>query len=273
MMQPPLSLYAASSSPSMNRAIAIIGKEELSILPNNYEQEVVIVGGGVAGAFLAKILQDHAHITLIDPKEYFEIPWACLRAMVEPAVAERIVVNHRDYFKKGDLVTSSAVTITETEVFTEDGTQVPYDYLVIATGHTEPVPKTRDERINQFKEENEKIKSAKSILIVGGGPTGVELAGEIAVDFPEKKSKNVEVKLEQSVDLNSVSEGRKPLSSAWLRETLLKDDLDGDGRIKVDENLRVKGRNNIFAIGDITDFQKSSKECLHRVRLKWLQRI
>ncbi|KAF7823192.1 apoptosis-inducing factor-like protein A-like [Senna tora] len=266
-------------------------------------KKVVIVGGGVAGAFLAKILQDHAHITLIDPKEYFEIPWACLRAMVEPAVAERIVVNHRDYFKKGDLVTSSAVTITETEVFTEDGTQVPYDYLVIATGHTEPVPKTRDERINQFKEENEKIKSAKSILIVGGGPTGVELAGEIAVDFPEKKvsvvhrgtrllefigpkaskkalswlkSKNVEVKLEQSVDLNSVSEGSninayrtsagdsieadvhflcigKPLSSAWLRETLLKDDLDGDGRIKVDENLRVKGRNNIFAIGDITD--------------------
>ena len=31
--------------------------------------------------------------------------------------------------------------------------------------------------------ENAKIKSASSVLIVGGGPTGVELAAEIAVDF------------------------------------------------------------------------------------------
>lgn len=35
--------------------------------------------------------------------------------------------------------------------------------------------------------ENEKLKAAKSVLIVGGGPTGVELAGEIVTDFPDKK--------------------------------------------------------------------------------------
>ncbi|KAA8534591.1 hypothetical protein F0562_032150 [Nyssa sinensis] len=82
--------------------------------------------------------------------------------------------------------------------------------------------------------ENQKIKSANSLLIVGGGPTGVELAGEIAVDFPDKKvtlvhrgsmllefigrkagkmaldwltSKKIEVILGQSVDLDSVSDG------------------------------------------------------------------
>lgn len=145
-------------------------------------------------------------------------------------------------------------------------------------------------------------------MIVGGGPTGVEPAAEIAVDFPDKKvtivhkgsrlleyigtkasrktlkwlkSRKVEVKLEQSVDLNSsTDENRtyqtslgetieadtqflctgKPLGSAWLRETLLKDDLDGHGRIQVDEHLRVKGRSNIFAIGDITDIQVSANQ-------------
>ena len=154
--------------------------------------------------------------------------------------------------------------------------------------------------------DNQKIKSAQSILIIGGGPTGVELAGEIAVDFPDKKltlvhkgarllefvgakagdktlnwlkSKNVVVKLEQSVDLNAFKDGQKiyqtsngetieadchflcigkPLASAWLKETVLKNDLDGQGRIKVDERLRVKGRNNIFAIGDVTDIPVSS---------------
>lgn len=95
------------------------------------------------------------------------------------------------------------------------------------------------------------------------------------------KSKNVEVKLGQSVDLNGVTETDghkiyrtsvgetieadchflctgKPLASAWLKETVLKKDLDAQGRIKVDEKLRVKGRNNIFAVGDITDIPVSA---------------
>lgn len=154
--------------------------------------------------------------------------------------------------------------------------------------------------------ENQKIKSARSILIVGGGPTGVELAGEIAVDFPEKKvtlvhkgsrllefigpkagdktrdwliSKKVDVKLGERVNLDSVSEGSdtyltstgdtinadchflctgKPVGSDWLKDTILKDSLDTHGMLMVDENLRVKGQKNIFAIGDITDIRVSA---------------
>lgn len=153
--------------------------------------------------------------------------------------------------------------------------------------------------------ESEKIKAAQSILIVGGGPTGVELAGEIAVDFPEKKvtlvhngsrlleflgpkassktldwlkSKKVEVKLERTVNLNNISDGGhmyvtssgetikadchflctgKPLASSWLKETILRDSLDEFGRLMVDVNMRLKGRKNIFAIGDITDVKVS----------------
>ncbi|OWM64078.1 hypothetical protein CDL15_Pgr011533 [Punica granatum] len=131
------------------------------------------------------------------------------------------------------------------------------------------------------------------------GPTGVELAGEIAVDFPEKKvtlvhrgsrllefigpkasrktldwltAKKVEVLLGQSVDLGSASDGLyrtfdgetiradchflcigKPVGSSWLKETLLGGSLDDRGRLMVDENMRVKGHKNVFAIGDITD--------------------
>lgn len=138
----------------------------------------------------------------------------------------------------------------------------------------------------------------------------MELAGEIAVDYPEKnvtlihrgprllefigqkasnkalnwlKSKRVEVLLEQSVDLDSITEGERvfttsagksitadchfvcvgrPLGSTWLQETILKESLDKSGRLMVDENLRVKGRRNIFAIGDITDIHVSSHSSL-----------
>lgn len=154
--------------------------------------------------------------------------------------------------------------------------------------------------------DNQKIKSARSILIIGGGPTGVELAGEIAVDFPDKKvilvhkgsrllefigakagdktlkwlkSKNVVVKLDQRVNLSGFTDGQtiyrtsigetieadchflcigKPLSTAWLKETVLKNDLDAQGRIKVDERLRVNGRGNVFAVGDITNIPVSA---------------
>uniref|UniRef100_A0A5B7BK31 Putative Apoptosis-inducing factor-B-like protein n=1 Tax=Davidia involucrata TaxID=16924 RepID=A0A5B7BK31_DAVIN len=267
-------------------------------------RRVVVIGGGVAGSLIAKSLQFVGDVTLIDPKEYFEIPWASLRSMVEPSFAERSVIHHRDYLTNGRVITSSAINITNTEVLTAEGRLVSYDYLVIATGHKDPVPKTRTERLEQYHEDSEKIKAAHSILIVGGGPTGVELAGEIAFDFPDKmvtlvhngsrllefigpkasnktldwlKSKNVEVKLEQSVNLDSISDGSKtyhtsagdiikadchflctgrPLGSAWLNQTVLKDNLDNFGRLKVDENLRVKGRKNVFAIGDITDVQE-----------------
>ncbi|KAH7541803.1 hypothetical protein FEM48_Zijuj02G0006300 [Ziziphus jujuba var. spinosa] len=267
------------------------------------KRRLVVIGGGVAGSLIAKSLQFHADLTLIDQKEYFEIPWASLRTMVEPSVGERSVINHRDYLTNARIITSSAINISETEVLTGEGRLVPYDYLVIATGHTDPtIPKTRTERLKQYKEENEKIDLASSILIVGGGPTGVELAAEIAVDFPDKKltlvhngsrllqfigqkasdktlnwlaSKKVEVMLEKSVNLDNISNGNstsyrtsdgetlnadchflctaKSLGSTWLKHTVLESNLDSYGRLMVDENLRVKGRNNIFAIGDITD--------------------
>lgn len=35
--------------------------------------------------------------------------------------------------------------------------------------------------------EKQRLVAADSVLIIGGGPVGVELAGEIVVDFPEKK--------------------------------------------------------------------------------------
>ncbi|KAL3850261.1 hypothetical protein ACJIZ3_012143 [Penstemon smallii] len=270
-------------------------------------KRVVVVGGGVAGSLIAKSLQFIGDVTLIDTKEYFEIPWASLRSMVEPSFAERSIIYHKDYLTNGRLVVSKAIDISNSQVLTADGRQISYDYLVIATGHNDSSPETRSERLKEYQADNEEIKSADSILIVGGGPTGVELSAEIAVDFPDKKvtlvhqgsrllefigpkagnktlewlkSKRVEVKLEQSIDLDKSSEARKtyvtksgerikadclflctgkPPGSEWLEETFLKNNIDGFGRLKVDEYMRVKGYKNIFAIGDITDVKENKQ--------------
>ncbi|VFQ96499.1 unnamed protein product [Cuscuta campestris] len=265
-------------------------------------KRVVVVGGGVGGSLLAYTLQNHCDVFLIDSKEYFEVSWASLRCMVEPSFAKRTVINHNEYLHKASIISSPAIEITLSEVLTEQGEKIAYDYLVVATGHVENGNSTKQEKLNYYQNENEKIRSANSILIIGGGPTGVELAAEIAVDFPKKKvtlvhrgsrlmefvgekaskkafdwliSKKVEVILGQSVDLNSASNGvyklhggetvyadlhffcaAKPFGTSWLRGTILKDSLDKDGKVAVDSNLRVKGHNNIFAIGDIVDIKE-----------------
>ncbi|XP_047332577.1 apoptosis-inducing factor homolog B-like [Impatiens glandulifera] len=151
------------------------------------KKRVVVIGGGVAGSLSAKLLQDNANVTLIDSKEYFELPWATVRSLVEPSFAERSIYNHIDYLKKATVVVSSAANITETEVITAQGHLIPYDYLVIATGHETNGFIKKSDTLSSYHAESEKIKSAKSILVIGGGPTGVELAGEIAVNYCEKR--------------------------------------------------------------------------------------
>ena len=70
---------------------------------------------------------------------------------MEPSFADRSVINHRDYLTNGRIVTSAAINITDTEVLTADGRLIVYDYLVIATGHRDPVPTTKTERLNQYQ--------------------------------------------------------------------------------------------------------------------------
>lgn len=71
---------------------------------------------------------------------------------MEPSFAERSVINHTDYLSNARIIASSATNITDKEVIVSDGSSVPYDYLVVATGHEESVPRSRTERLSQYQE-------------------------------------------------------------------------------------------------------------------------
>ncbi|TFF98586.1 MAG: hypothetical protein EU547_01010, partial [Promethearchaeota archaeon] len=77
-----------------------------------------------------------------------------------------------------------------------DGREVSFDIAIIATGsnyRSFSIPKPPDSMVNlkdrekQFQEEHQKLIKAQDILIIGGGAVGVELAGDIAYIYPEKK--------------------------------------------------------------------------------------
>ncbi|KAL3687934.1 hypothetical protein R1sor_014243 [Riccia sorocarpa] len=193
-------------------------------------KRVVVIGGGMAGSQVAKGLEDHAEVTLIDPKNFFDIPYARLRAIVEPAIAERSLVLHSEYLKKAKIVESCAESATATEVVTSSGEHIPYDYLVICTGtlfQSPPEKTTKLERIEEMKGQNRTLLEAESVLIIGGGPVGVELAGEILNDFPEKKV-TIVCSADRLIEFLGPKASRK--CEKWLRKkgvtVILKDKID-----------------------------------------------
>lgn len=85
----------------------------------------------------------------------------------------------------------TSITPTSVQVH---GRQEPihFDYLVIATGSSYAFPGKVAETeiskaINLYNNLREKIGQSHQVLVIGGGPVGVELAGEIATDFPDKE--------------------------------------------------------------------------------------
>ncbi|KAJ3051853.1 Apoptosis-inducing factor 2 [Rhizophlyctis rosea] len=164
-------------------------------------KKIVIVGGGYGGVATAmeldKLIGSRAdvEIILITKTETTFHNIATPRALVEPAFAERLFVPYTNVFAKSKtskIVNGTVKTIETNLVKLEGGSTISFDHLVIATGSAYPAPfkvptTTKSAGIEAVKTVATAIKSASNIVIVGGGPVGVELAGEIAVDHPIKK--------------------------------------------------------------------------------------
>ena len=76
----------------------------------------------------------------------------------------------------------------------ESGEKLAFDYLVIATGsansagvYAQPQAMSLVERKQELKGTFTEVQNAKTIVIVGGGPLGVELAAEIVEAFAGKQ--------------------------------------------------------------------------------------
>ena len=173
-------------------------------------QRVVIVGGGFGGLYAAKAFGNAAvDVTLIDRRNFhlfqpllYQVATGAL-SPGEIAAPLRAVLRNRKNIRVllGDVVDLDAAGRS---VELDDGTRVPYDSLIVATGaqnfyfgHDEweriaPGLKTVEEgtRIRQRilyafeaaerEPDPDKRRAWLTFVIVGGGPTGVELAGALS---------------------------------------------------------------------------------------------
>src|SRR6266850_2575100 len=92
----------------------------------------------------------------------------------------------------GRFVRDRAVDVDGRRVTLASGDVLEPDYLVLATGSSYPFPAKTEEpdvasaRI-RFRAAHKALLAADRALIVGAGPAGLELAGEIKAFYPDKQ--------------------------------------------------------------------------------------
>jgi len=172
-------------------------------------KHIVIIGAGFAGLKLARTLNNHPNysITLIDKNNYHQFQPLFYQVAMANLDASNISFPLRTIFQKSKNVTirvTSVINInTKKNTIETSNGNFTYDYLVIATGAVTnyfgntaieqfcfPMKSTwealriRNTLIQHFEDaitaSTSNSKKLLSIVIVGGGPTGVELSGALA---------------------------------------------------------------------------------------------
>lgn len=304
-------------------------------IPATDKKRVVIVGCGFGGLTLAKKLRNSPYqVVIVDKHNYhqfqplfYQIASAGLDADSITFPIRKVFQKYNDYYiRKAEVL---EVNVSDNQLITSIG-KLNFDYLVLAHGATnsffgsdkmqkyskgmKSIAEALDLRntilmnfenavATMDKAEQERL---LNIVIIGGGPSGVEIAGALAEmnkfvihkDYPELKDKMVNIHLIEGTDrlLNAMSPESSEKASQFLKKFGVRIltgtfavDCDSDsvttstgekintglilwtagiagnrikgfsqedygrgGRLNVDRINRIKGYENIFAIGDIS---------------------
>lgn len=226
-------------------------------IPDSKHPRVVIIGGGFAGVSLVKSLKNkNFQVVLIDKHNYhnfqplmYQVATGGLEAGSIAYPMRKVIKEHTETFFRMALV--EKIDTENKKVITDIGT-IYYDYVVVATGSTNNyfgnkeieknsmVMKTIPEALNirslvleNFElalqtNDMEKRKALMNFVIVGAGPTGVELAGALAEmkkavlpkDYPDLDISMMEINLVQGADrvLDAMSKKSSKAAEKFLKQ-------------------------------------------------------
>ncbi|KAJ1954617.1 hypothetical protein EC988_002337 [Linderina pennispora] len=160
---------------------------------------VVVVGGSYAGSGALKTLYSasksqftNMHITLIDQGTHYFHMIGFPKAIVDLAYAAKSFLPFANLPCHQFIQARMTSVIDGNHLQLDTGDTVEFDYLVLATGSRTPAPskvqgKSKEEGLAEITRLSTAIESAESILVVGGGAVGVEIAGQVAAKYPGKQ--------------------------------------------------------------------------------------
>lgn len=229
--------------------------QQIGNIPTPKHKRIIIIGGGFAGLSLARKLANTKYqVVLIDKNNYHQFQplfYQVATAGLEPSAISfpfRRVFQHKKnvHFRLASLEEVD----THKKVITTNIGWLSYDYLAVCTGAdtnyfglknieqnalgmktTGEALTIRNTIIKNFEKalntnDKHEQESYLNIVIVGGGPTGVELAGAIAEmkkyvlpkDYPELDFGRMKIFLFEAADslLSSMSEFSSKKSHQYL---------------------------------------------------------
>lgn len=213
-------------------------------IPASKHPRVVIIGGGFAGiAFAKKLRNKKLQVVLLDKHNYhtfqpllYQVATGGLEAGSIAYPIRKVIQEYKDFYFR--LTSVKEIDTVNRKVISEIG-DLSYDYLIIATGSKtnyfgnkeiernsmsmKTIPQSLNirslilenfEQAVLLKDETER-NALINFVLVGGGPTGVELAGALAEmkkailqkDYPDLDIDKMRIHLIQSGDriLNTMS--------------------------------------------------------------------
>jgi NADH dehydrogenase len=237
-------------------------------IPQSNSPRVVIIGGGFAGIALAKKLRNkNVQVVLLDKHNYhtfqpllYQVATGGLEAGSIAYPIRKVIQEYNDFYFR--LTSVKEIDTVNQKVISEIG-DLHYDYLVIATGSKtnyfgnkeiernvmsmKTIPQSLNIRsliLENFEQavltNDQPEKDALiNFVLVGAGPTGVELAGALAEmkkailqkDYPDLDIAKMEINLVQGGDrvLNTMSEKSSSEAEKFLENL----------GVKIWKNVRV----------------------------------
>lgn len=225
-------------------------------IPKSELPRLVIIGGGFAGLNLAKSLKNiDLQVVILDKHNYhtfqpllYQVATGGLESGSIAYPLRKVFQNYKNYFIR--LAHVEEIDVKHNIVKADIGT-ISFDYLVIATGsktnffgnkeierHSismKTIPQSLNIRsyiLENFENallttDKEEQNSIINFVLVGGGPTGVELAGALAEmknaflpkDYPDLDISKMQINLIQSGDriLNTMSEKSSIKAEKYLK--------------------------------------------------------
>ncbi|MFT4203756.1 MAG: NAD(P)/FAD-dependent oxidoreductase [Chitinophagaceae bacterium] len=259
-------------------------------------KKVVIIGGGFAGvALVKKLLKKDFDVTLIDAHNYhqfqplfYQVASGRLApSTISTALRKLFGGNDNFHFRLGKVAN---VDVNTKAVLLENGVQIGYDYLVIATGCTNNYFGNANVAKNSYSMKSTPQASAlrnrillnleeiyyaapedkelfENIVVVGAGPTGVETAGALAElkckilpkEYPDQDFSKIKITIIEGTPfvLGPMSEKARKYSRKYLEElgvNVLTEKIvtDYDGRtLSLKDGMTIKTNLVVWSAGVI----------------------
>ncbi|KAF3925861.1 hypothetical protein ABW20_dc0103824 [Dactylellina cionopaga] len=170
----------------------------------NEKRNIVIIGGSFAGYYCAKYIASALppgnpfQVIVIEPRSHFNFTWVLPRFCVVEGHEHKAFIPYGPFIAampRGKLawIRDRVIEVGKKAVRLQNGREIPYEFLIIATGSGAScsLPSRLDDdfkqvAVEELREMQQSIKKSSSLVVIGGGAAGVELATDAKSQYPEK---------------------------------------------------------------------------------------